>query len=324
MIMSAWGRRAGVSLTAVALVAGVSGCQSAEKKAAEAPSAKPPTQSRAAVTQALTAAYEKTAAAKSAKVRVTLSMPAAAGGGGSMEMTGTMGWDPAAIDMTIKGDAFSAATPDAPEQIRMVMLDEVMYMDMGAKAPIDMDGKRWMKMDLGAMVALSGDEALQDPLTGGLDELNQDPAQQLALLLESPNLKHIGPQKIDGVDTQHYKGSLTVADMLKANKSLDVLTPEERKELLAGIEESGIEGYDTEVWVNEDGYPVRMDIGIDSPMGAVEMVANYSDYGVKSEVKAPPTSETFDFTEMLEGLGEEFGAGDTDDGTGSADGVGAA
>jgi hypothetical protein len=323
MIMSVWGRRAGVSLTAVALVAGVSGCQSAEKKAVEAPQAKSPAQSRAAVTQALTAAYEKTAAAKSAKVRVTLSMPAAAGGGGSMEMTGTMGWDPAAMDMTIKGDAFPAAAPDAPEQIRMVMLDEVMYMDMGAKAPIDMDGKRWMKMDLGAMAALSGDEA-RDPLTGGLDELNQDPAQQLALLLQSPNLKHIGPQKIDGVDTQHYKGSLTVAEMLKANKSLDVLAPEERKELLAGIEESGIEGYDTEVWVNEDGYPVRMDIGIDSPVGTVEMVANYSDYGVKSEVKAPPASETFDFTKMLEGLGEEFGADGTDDGTGSADGVGAA
>ncbi|MGW7356760.1 hypothetical protein ACWGI0_08945 [Streptomyces sp. NPDC054802] len=323
MTMSIWGRRAGVSLTAVVLVAGVSGCQSAERKAVEAPSAKPPTQSRTAVTQTLTAAYEKTAAAKSAKVRMTLSMPAAAGGGGSMEITGTVGWDPAAMDVTIKGDAFPAAAPDSPEQIRMVMLDEVMYMDMGAKAPIDMDGKRWMKMDLGAMAAMAGDEA-QEPLTGGLDELNQDPAQQLALLLQSPNLKHIGPQQIDGVDTQHYKGSLTVAEMLEANKSFGVLTPEERKELLAGIEKSGIEGYDTEVWVNEDGYPVRMDVGIDSPVGTVEMVANYSDYGVKSEVKAPPASETFDFTKMLEGLGEEFGADGTDDGTGSADGVGAA
>jgi hypothetical protein len=303
MTMSAW-TRAGVSLTAVAVVVGVAGCQGGdgEKKAAETPR-KTETQSRAAVTQVLTAAYKKTSAAKSAKVRMTMTMPAAMDGGGTMEMSGVMGWDPTLMDMTMKGSMFKA-DPDAPDQIRMVWLNNAMYMDMGAKAAKDMDGKRWMKLDLGAAAEASGDKALQKQMTGSLESMNQDPAQQLAMLLESPNLKHIGAEKIDGVEAQHYKGTLTLDEMVASNKSLKALSEKERKDLLANMKKSGIKGYDTEVWVNQDNYPVKMDIGMDSPEGKVKIVASYSDYGTKATVQAPPAGDTFDLMERLKKAGE--------------------
>ncbi|MCX4818702.1 hypothetical protein OG883_02060 [Streptomyces sp. NBC_01142] len=301
MTMSAW-RRVGVSLTAVAVVAGIAGCQggNGEKKAAAAPE-KPRTQSRDAVTQVLTAAYKKTEAAKSAKVRMTMKMPATMQGGGDMEMSGVMGWDPTMMDMTMKGSAFETG-PGAPEQIRMVWLNDVMYMDMGAKMSKEMDGKRWMKLDLGAAAEMSGDKALQKQMTGGLESMNQDPAQQLALLLESPNLKHVGAEKIDGAEAQHYSGTLTLEEMVAANKSFKTLGEKQRKDLIANMKKSGIKGYDTEVWVNEDNYPVKMDVAFDSPEGKVEMTANYSDYGAKASVKTPPAGETFDMMEMLKEL----------------------
>ncbi|MFC5073771.1 hypothetical protein ACFPN0_19825 [Kitasatospora cinereorecta] len=300
MRMSAW-RRAGVSLTVAAVIAGVAGCQGAEQKpAAGAPKAE--SRSGAAVTQMLTAAYKKTAAAKSAKVRLTIEMPAATEGG-TMEMSGTMGWGPTVMDMTMKGEAFQVS-PDAPEQIRMVMVDDVMYMDMGAEASAEMDGKRWMKMDFAAIAEASGDAGVQKQMTRGMEDMNQDPAQQLALLLESPNLKHVGAEKVGGVETQHYKGSLSVDEMLTANESLDVLTDKERESLLASVKKSGIKGYDTEVWVNEDGYPMRMNVGMDSPQGEITMVADYSDYGTDIAVTAPPANATFDLMEMLEGIGQ--------------------
>ncbi|MET7369518.1 hypothetical protein ABZS61_27400 [Streptomyces sp. NPDC005566] len=302
MGMSAW-RRAGVAVTVAAVIAGVAGCQGEEKKpAADAPKAETEVRSGAAVTQMLTAAYKKTAAAKSAKVHMTMEMPVATDGG-SMEMSGTMGWGPAVMDMTMKGEAFQIS-PDAPEQIRMVMLDDVMYMDMGSEAAAGMDGKRWMKMDFAAIAEASGDAAAQKQLTRGMEGMNQDPAQQLALLLESPNLKHVGAEKIGAVETQHYKGSLSVKEMLAANESLDVLTDEDRKSLLANVEKSGIKGYDTEVWVNEDGYPMRMDVGMDTPQGEITIVAEYADYGTDVAVTAPPASATFDLMEMLEELGQ--------------------
>ncbi|MFI1398783.1 hypothetical protein [Streptomyces sp. NPDC020681] len=303
MTMSAW-RRVGVSLTAVAVIAAVAGCQggNGEKKAADAPQ-KAETQSRDAVTQVLTAAFKKTSAAKSAKVRMTMSMPATMDGGGTMEMSGVMGWDPTVMDMTMKGSMFKA-DPDAPEQIRMVWLNDVMFMDMGPKMAKNMDGKRWMKLDLGAAAEASGNKAMQKQMTGSLESMNQDPAKQLAMLLDSPNLKHLGSEKIDGVEAQHYKGTLTLDEMVASNESLKALTAQERKDLLANMKKSGIKGYDTEVWVNEDDYPVKMDVGMDSPEGKVKIVANYSDYGAKAAVKAPPAADTFDLMEMLKELSE--------------------
>lgn len=318
MTMSTWGR-VGVSLTAVAVVAGVAGCQSGDadsKKNGGSSSAKDAPQSRSAVTDVLTAAYEKTAAAKSAKVSMTMTMPegvAGAAGGGDMEMTGVMGWDPMVMDMTMSGSMMQAE-PDAPEKIRMVWVKNAMYMDMGAEAAKDMDGKRWMKLDLAAAAEASGDPAATKELTGGMENMNQDPAQQLALLLDSPNVKHVGSEKIDGVEAQHYKGTLTVAEMLESNDSLDVLSAKERKDLLANIEKTGITGYDTEVWVNEDDYPVKMNVAMDSPDGAITMSARYSDYGAKASVQTPPAADTVDLFKMLGDLGAESGAGADDSG----------
>ncbi|WP_149180822.1 hypothetical protein [Streptomyces sp. TRM49041] len=298
MSVSVW-KRAGVSLTAVAVVAGVAGCQG-EKKSADAPRDELQWSSAAQVIQA---AYEKTAAAKSAKIRMTVSMPegmggmGGMGGGAEMEMSGVMGWDPGMMDITMKGG------PGGAGSFRMVMLDEVMYMDMsqlGEKMPAELRDKSWLRMDFKAIAEKSGNAELQKQMTGSLENMNQDPAKQLAMLLDSPNLKHIGPEKVDGVDTQHYKGSLTVEEMLAANKSLSVLDEDERKELVAKMKESGLKAYDTEVWVNEDGYPVKMDIGMETPEGTVTVSAAYSDYGTKAAVQAPPADQTIDFMKMIE------------------------
>lgn len=307
--MSAW-KRAGVSLTAVAVVVGVAGCQDGDgggkKKAADSPQSA--VQSQGEITKVIQAAYKKTSDAKSAKVRMTMTMPAGLEGGGTMEMSGVQGWDPGVLDVTMKGSMLTAGDPDAPSQVRMVMVDEAMYMEMGAKQAAEMDGKRWMKLDLKAAAEASGDKALQKQITGSMENLNQDPAQQLALLLGSPNIKHIGAEKVDGVEAQHYKGTLTLQEMVDANKSFDVLSAEDREKLVANVKKSGITGYDTEVWVNEDDYPVKMVVGMKMPQGTMNMTANYSDYGSAAAVEAPPAKDTFDLFEMLKEL-ERSGAG---------------
>ncbi|MFJ9028350.1 hypothetical protein ACIRQP_07475 [Streptomyces sp. NPDC102274] len=305
MSMSVW-RRGGVSLAAVAVIAAVAGCQSDGGTKEGAPALEK-AQTSSGAADVITAAYKKTSEAKSAKVRMTMSMPGAAGAAGDMEMSGVMGWDPTVMDMTMDGSALSADAA-APDEIRMVWLDNAMYMDMGPDAAKDMDGKRWMKLDLSALAEASGDEAVQKQLTGGLENMNQDPAQQLALLLDSPNLKHLGSEKVDGVQAEHYKGTLTLDEMVKSNGSLDVLSAKERADLLDSMKKSGLKGYDTEVWVNEDAYPVKMDIGMDTAQGEVNISAHYSDYGAKAQVQAPPAGDTFDFAELLGELGDA-GAG---------------
>ncbi|MCM3301971.1 hypothetical protein [Streptomyces pseudogriseolus] len=310
MAMAAW-KRAGVCLTAAAVVVGLAGCQdgddgeSGKKKAGASSSG---AQSRTEAAEVLQAAFKKTSEAKSSKVRMTVETSGAAAQSGAMEMSGVQGWDPAVMDVTMKGSGFAAAGPEAPEQIRVIMLDGVMYMDLGTEQAAQMDGKRWMKMDFKALADATGDPKVQKQLTGGLENMNQDPAQQLALLLESPSLKHVGPEKVDGVEAQHYKGTLSFEEMIDANTSFDLLSKEERDELLATAEKSGMKGYDTEIWVNEDDLPVKMVVGMTMAQGTMKMTSHFSDYGAKAEVEAPPAGETFDFMQMIKEL-ESLGAG---------------
>ncbi|MFC9729066.1 hypothetical protein ACFWGM_19225 [Streptomyces roseolus] len=300
MSKSTWKRAGVATLSAAALVAGLAGCDDGDAKAVGKALGDP--------LQALTAAYEKTSAAKSAKIQMTMSIEGAGPESGTMEMTGVQGWAPASMDITMKGSMLSAGNPDAPEQMRMVMLDNVMYMDMGEKQAAEMDGKRWMKLDLKAAAAESGDKALQKQMTGGLDNMNQDPSQQLALLLDSPDLKHVGAEKVNGMETEHYKGTLTFEQMLAANESSKLLSKEEHDKLIENVKKTGLKGYETEVWVNKDGYPARMDIGMEMAEGKVRIRADYSDYGTQSAVQAPPASETVDLFKMLREAGAGEGA----------------
>ncbi|MFB7358537.1 hypothetical protein [Streptomyces gardneri] len=304
MNMSAW-KRAGVALTATAVVVGVAGCQDdGDAKAAGG------VKSHGDVTKVIQAAYEKTSAAKAAKIRMTIEMKGDGPGAGTTTMTGVQGWDPAAMDVTMTGGMFAGAgAAGMPEKIRMIMHDNVMYMDMGAEQAAEMDGKRWMKLDFAGIAKESGDAALQKKMTQGLGGMNQDPAQQLALLLEAPGIKHIGPEKVEGVDAEHYKGAIAFEDMLKANKSFDGMPKADRDKLVATMKESGIKGYDTELWVNGDGYPVKMVVGMKMPEGQMNMTAFYSDYGTKASVVAPPAKDTFDFMAMIKQLGEGLGEG---------------
>ncbi|MEU1619132.1 hypothetical protein ABZ479_17795 [Streptomyces sp. NPDC005722] len=295
-------KRVGVGLAAVAVVVGLAGCDddggsSKKRKKADAP--QEAVQTQGDITEAIQAAFRKTSEAKSAKVRMTITVPAGAQGGGTVRIAGVQGWDPAVMDVTMDGAALTAADPDAPSRIRMIMLDQAMYMDMGEKSAAEMGGKRWMKLDLKAAAEVSGSKELQQKMTGGLDSANQDPAEQLALLLQSPSLKHVGSEKVGGVEADHYKGTLTFEEMVDANTSSDVLSAKEREALIANLKKAGVKGYDTEVWVNRDHYPVKMVVGTKTPEGTVRMSASYSDYGAAVNVQAPPAKDTVDLFGML-------------------------
>ncbi|MBB6434892.1 hypothetical protein [Streptomyces candidus] len=305
-------KRAGMSAVALVAVVGLAGCQDGAeqggKKAAGAEA--PKVQDRAGAARVLKAAYKKTADAKSAKVRMTMTMPAGMAGpeAGNIEMSGTLGWGPTIMDMTMKPQGGLAAGGKGPGQVRMIMVDEIMYMDMGAQAAAGADGKRWMKIDLKDAAAMGGKGAARQ-FTGSLENANQDPSQQLGMLLESPNLKHVGAENVAGVPTQHYKGTLTVAEMLKTNKDVDKqLTAVQREQLLANMNKAGIKGYDTDVWVDDNGYPAKMLLGVQSPQGTMKITMNYSDYGAEAVVQTPPAKDTVDFMEMMKEL-EKAGAG---------------
>ncbi|MET9603894.1 hypothetical protein ABZZ17_02370 [Streptomyces sp. NPDC006512] len=291
-------RNIGAALAAVLLVAGAAtGCEDGAKESSGQKTVK-----------ALNAAYEKTSAAKSAKVRMTMTVPASLGAGGTVEMTGVQGWNPQVMDITMKGSVVPGA---GGESMRVITANDATYVEIppGSAMASGMDGKRWMKMDLRAAAEAAGDAGALSKLTGlSGAEQNQDPAKQLALLLSSPNVERVGSEKVEGKDTEHYKGTVTLDEMLAANESSAALTETDRKQLAEAMKKAGIKGYDMDVWVNGDGYPARMKVGIGTAQGRMDIEASYSDYGSGTTVQTPPEGETFDLFAMLGKLGQE-GAG---------------
>ncbi|GCD42333.1 hypothetical protein [Streptomyces paromomycinus] len=290
-------RRAGVSLAAATVLAGITGCQSdSSAKAGHEP------RTQRTPAQALTAAYQKTAGVHSAKVTMTMSVPKGMPDSGETKMTGTMAWKPTALDMTMSDDGAKAKSGDDNPK-RMIWVDGVAYMDMG-----DFGGKKWGKLDLKAAAKEAGDEEMTKAVTAGLDDAEQDPAQQLAMFLGSPDIQHLGSGQVGGVRAEHYKGSLTVEEGLKGAKTVDALKPADREKLLANVKKSGIKGYDYDVWVNGDDLPVRMTVDVQTPMGTISTSASYSEYGTTAAIKAPPAAET---TDLLKILKEAAGRGGT-------------
>ncbi|MEU5973637.1 hypothetical protein [Streptomyces sp. NPDC047315] len=312
MSKSSW-KRAGLAATAAAVVLGVTACQSGgdgDGKKGASSEGKP--QSGGEVTKVLTAAFKKTTEAKSAKVTMEIKAPEAIEGGGSTTMSGVMGWDPTVMD--VKVTSSGAAALGGPAEVRTVWVDGVLYTDVGAAGAEVAEmfgGKRWMKMDLKAIAEGSGNKALEKQLTGNLDDMNQSPAESLAVLLESKDIKHVGSAKVDGVDTEHYKGSISVEEMVNKNDSL-VLSKADRAEMIKAVKEAGITSYDTQVWVNGDGYPVKMDIAMASKAGPVTISAKYSEYGAAAQVEAPPAKDVVDFAQAMKDVDKQLNQVDKD------------
>ncbi len=227
---------------------------------------------------------------------MTMSTPAAIKNGNNAKVSGVMGWNPTVMDVTVEDGATGAGTGQG-DKSHMIWVDNVMYTE---GKPEDLGGKKWAKVDLmaAAKEAGAGAQALKQ-MTAGLEDMNQDPAQQLAILLNSPDIEHAGSGDIGGVRAEHYKGSLPVEAALKSNKSVEALTSQQREKLLANVKKSGIKSYDYDVWVNSDDYPVKMGVRMNTPQGAIDLAVNYSDYGAKAAVEAPPAGETADLIKML-------------------------
>ncbi|MFI1885438.1 hypothetical protein [Streptomyces jumonjinensis] len=277
------GNRFGVPLTAAVAIAALAGC-----------SADSGDQERS-VAQVLTAAYEKTSAASAAKAELTVSMPESMmGGAGELELSGVMGWNPSVVDM-------SMSYPSG-EKVRTRWVGDISYVDAGAAAAKEMDGKRWMKVDYAALAEKQADERLLSQMTGGMEAVDQDPAKQLAVLLDSPDVQHIGEEKIDGVPAQRYRGAVTLQQMIDSGESAKVLGGKKHDALVSAMKEAGIKGYETEIWLDENDLPVKMDLTMRTADGEVGLVGVFTEYGIDAEVKAPPADETYDLMELLGGL----------------------
>jgi hypothetical protein len=244
----------------------------------------------------LRTAEKSTDGADSAKVESTTAM----GSLMSMKADGALGWsDGLAGNLTITytgGTMADTMRQLGTTSMQARYLPDAYYAKMGEKFAQRAGGKHWIRYGYADLADLGGSSGayLKDQMQ------NTTPNQSVKLLLASGDVKKVGTEKVRGVNTTHYSGTVDVADLAGKNSNLSASQ-------LAGLKkqltQAGVTTETVDIWVDGQDLLVKKVEKGEMSTGRYTQTAYYSDYGVKVSATRPPASDTEDFKELLKQQG---------------------
>jgi hypothetical protein len=244
---------------------------------------------------AIKAAVGKSGELKSLRYTMDVKVP----GEKAMQGEAAMNVDPRALSVTMEQDG-------QPVEFRVV--GDSLYLNGGPGSEIE--GKHWMALPMAEL-----DEASKDIPVGGSAATfaEQSPADQTGMLLGSEDVKKVGTEKIDGVETTHYQGTVSL-DELSKSSSLDKTQQDEAVKQFKAL---GIKNDLTmDLYLDADQLTKRMRMRSETATGDLDMTLTFKDYNKPVTVKKPAASDTADFGKMMEqlkGLGDGVDADMSDD-----------
>lgn len=178
-------------------------------------------------------------------------------------------------------------------EIRLV--DKAMYIGGGAEAAKEMDGKSWMKFDLAALGA--GGEELDQ--LGSASQADKNPATESTFLTGAKDVEKVGTETVDGVETTHYKGTVTIADLEKTLADEDKATRDKRQKSLEQYEKMGLDKLTMDMWIDGDEHTKQFRMRGDAAKGPLDMTITFLGFNEPVKVTAPPAKDTMDLAEMM-------------------------
>jgi hypothetical protein len=178
----------------------------------------------------------------------------------------------------------------------------VMYMRMPFLSKQLPGGAEWVKLDVEELAKRQG---VQLPGFGSIGQ--NDPSAFLDFLkAATPDLRNLGPAKIDGVETTHYLARIDL------NRYVSRLPKAQRKQLepaLAQLDQFTSGGQVrplVDAWVDAEGLVRRFAMTLSLPSGTqqaeMSLQMDLHDFGTSVEVTAPPADKVADLG-ALAGLG---------------------
>ncbi|WP_077799807.1 LppX_LprAFG lipoprotein [Streptomyces sp. JHA26] len=279
--MGSKGMKAGAIATAV-VMGGVAltGCGGdSEPEAGGTTAAASASSSAGAREQGTTAvrdAYDRTAEAETAKLTIKVKADA---NGRSVTADGR-----GALDLA-EGDSTMTITAEG-RSVEQRVVDQVLYQKVPGQ---EAGGKPWTRIDLKRVAGQQG----VDPQQIG------DPAQSAAYAraITDKDVSEVGTEKIDGVDTTHYKVSIDVAKLpggARLGKQIGPTLP-------------------MRIWLDDEGRIRRqqIDMTLEAPASArpeggaapqrvkVSTLMEFSDFGTEVDAEAPPAGQVTDVTDRV-------------------------
>jgi len=167
--------------------------------------------------------------------------------------------------------------------ISMVFLDSVLYV----KLPKELQpGKAWVRIDS------TSDSPIAKALSTVNEQLgkNADPRAALQEFEKSGEITATREEELGDKKTTHYTVTVNVQKM--ADNQTD---PTQKKAMQDAIA-AGMKDFPVDVWVDEEGLPVRFALDTPTPDGSggmtsVKMQVDYTDWGKPVEIAAPPADQ---------------------------------
>ncbi|MDL5203219.1 DUF1396 domain-containing protein [Streptomyces sp. ALI-76-A] len=197
------------------------------------------------------------------------------------------------VAMTMKMTALDQGE-DGTAEIRLV--DKAMYIGGGAAAAEEMDGKSWIKFDMSAL----GEEGLGAEGAPGPGQADQNPATESTFLTGAKDVKKVGTETVDGVETTRYSGVVTLADLEASLKDEDKATRERRQKSVEQYEKLGVDKLTMDMWVDGDDHTKQFRMRGDADKGPLDMTITFLDLNKPVTVTAPPAKDTMDLAEMMQ------------------------
>jgi hypothetical protein len=188
---------------------------------------------------------------------------------------------------------------DGSLRMDMLMDGSVMYMklpDALRGAIPSLGSKPWLEMNMAKAAGIPGLSSL------GSDPSTSDPRQMLQYLrAASDGITNEGEQRVDGVQTTHYHGRLSL-DRLTAN-----VPRAERgivQQALSKLQQStGTTDLPVDVWIDSHQLVRRMALSISLHASGASMqetlVADLTDYGPQPRPTPPPADQVQDASGLL-------------------------
>lgn len=224
---------------------------------------------------------EKTSQVKTVKgdIRTEVTVPGMSGTVNMhMRMESKLRPEPA-FRMTI--DQAGKGGQSMPGTMELVMVGRTIYMKSPIFAQLS-HGKPWMKMSADELGAASGqnfDQLLQQ-------QKQADPTEQVKQLTASKDVREVGKETVNGVQTTHYQGTVSVQEMVAK------LPEAQRQSRQQSFEKLGVKSLSFDLWV--DGKQLPAKVVVKTPEGAstkMNTTVTYSDWNAPVTVAAPPASE---------------------------------
>jgi hypothetical protein len=175
------------------------------------------------------------------------------------------------MNMTLPGEGDMA----------MVLLDGIMYVQ--TPEPLE-PGKSWLKIDP------NGTDPMSKALGSTFDEMrkNADPRAAIDQLKDAGEITSQEEAELNGEQATHYT---ILVDFEKLVAQQDNPDAKKAAEMLE------VKEFPVELWVNEDGLPMRMtmDMPMSDPSSGesveAKIEADYTNWGEPVEIAAPPADQ---------------------------------